>query len=290
METIKINELVETSTLSSDFLFVTQSQTGEQVTYKLQLSTLWDWIKNHNFDIDLSKLIAKNAISIEKNVSTNEAVFKFAPPSFAAGTQYFKGDFIIDNLKFYRCIKDHTSTTEIELDKWEKIGGGYGYENSDLPIATQFDLGTIKVDGKTLKIDEFGTCSAKIDINADSAIIIVDVPASNWGSTKPYIQSVSIPGLKESHCSFIDIYIGENNDDITQLLENYNCISKADSLDGELKLQCNTSKPKIDLRLKVKISGDVNSTTFVSKQEFEELKNLIGTMNNLLEERIYGGI
>lgn len=128
-------------------------------------------------------------------------------------------------------------------------------------------------------------------VNVDANVVVIDMvlQADEWeGESAPYTQTIQNVNLKNEMYPIIDISLSEDSSNWTNELEQYSYLTRAVCHNGSITFYCIENKPTSDISLKLRINGDVNSESFVTKQEFNEFKAMVGNMNALLETTLGG--
>lgn len=127
-----------------------------------------------------------------------------------------------------------------------------------------------------------------VNVEANTVVITMNLLAENWSDTAPFVQTINNEVITAGMYPWIDIALPDDETNWTELLEAYNCLTRAVAANGSINFYCIENKPEIDFSVKVRINGDVNANSFVTKAEFNEYKELIGKANNLLENTLGG--
>lgn len=127
-----------------------------------------------------------------------------------------------------------------------------------------------------------------VNVDANTVVIILEVPVDGWSNSTPYTQTVLNNNLTATMYPIVDISYSEDSDNWTKELAGYGCITRVVIENGAATFYCAEDKPKDNFSVKLRINGDVNADSFVTKQEFNEFKQMIGEVNELLEETLGG--
>ena len=86
-------------------------------------------------------------------------------------------------------------------------------------------------------------------INATKTATLV---ASNWSSSAPYTQTVSVSGVLVSDDPFVDVYL-EGISDGTAIIEAWSTVGRVSTTDGSITAYCYEEKPTIDIPIILKV-------------------------------------
>lgn len=103
--------------------------------------------------------------------------------------------------------------------------------------------------------DEFyAVCKNKSFLQLNR-IFEVNVPASGWSDSAPYVQTVSVEGMSQYFYSSYAPNITEemSSDDEDDIKKACGYISTFTTLDDAIKLTCKKKKPEVDIPLMVKV-------------------------------------
>lgn len=91
------------------------------------------------------------------------------------------------------------------------------------------------------------------EIEQINSIKDITVPASGWTSRIPYMQTISVPGIKEGRPIISQHYIGAvNTDSINRQDEAAACVEIIDVQDGKIVLYCYNERPESDFGISIK--------------------------------------
>ena len=129
-----------------------------------------------------------------------------------------------------------------------------------------------------------------VNVEADMVVIDITLSAENWSESAPYSQTVEDSALKANMYPFVDIAFSNDNTQWGNELTQYSYITRCVCNTGSITFYCKDTKPTEDINLKVRLNGDVNASSFVTQDEFDDLKSSIGDLNTALENILAGGI
>ena len=125
-----------------------------------------------------------------------------------------------------------------------------------------------------------------VNVEANTIVIYVTLDPTEWSSEAPYTQTINNAAFKDYVAPIIDLDFDEDSSNWQSQLDDFSFITKADCTNGAMTFYCLASAPQNEVALKIRINGDVNASSFVTKTEFNELKAMIGEANTELENLI----
>ena len=185
-------------------------------------------------------------------------------------------------------------TIAIDSDGYWRINGELG-EN---PTKAQGEKGN---DGITPHIDETTkhwyigesdtgvAAEGKVEINTDCVVLYATLLADGWSDTAPYTQTVAVTSMSADNVAIVDISLSDDNSLWEAEETAYSNLTKVETADGSITAICLKSKPASDFTIKMKIAGDISGINVVTQSEFDELKSLVVSANNVLAS-VTGGI
>ena len=122
----------------------------------------------------------------------------------------------------------------------------------------------------------------KVEINTDCVVLYATLLADGWSNTAPYTQTVAITSISSNNVPVIDISLSDDNSLWEAEETAYSNLTKIETADGSITATCLKSKPASDFTIKMKIAGDISGVNVVTQSEFDELKSLVVSANDVL--------
>lgn len=154
------------------------------------------------------------------------------------------------------------ASTLIESGRFVVIQGTETDGTATDPALTQSDLltGEATFDQMAMwRIPVSGTTiSAPVKLFSISNVATTDsykttLPASGWGGSAPYTQTITVNGLLEADEPFVDVYL-EGVADGTAILEAWGCVGRLSvSADNKVTAYCYEEKPGVDIPIILKV-------------------------------------
>ena len=227
--------------------------------------------------------------------------------SYKTGKYYEAGSIVLYEGRLYRKLEDGTPSGWIE-NQWQCISNGdfanvyikYSHtipsSNSDLTDIPDEYMGIYVGSSRTqpTSYNQYTWYKIKgengyVNVDANVVVISITLPATDWtGESAPYSQTVQNNNLTSDMYPIMDIAYSNNSEDWESETLQYSYITRAVCHNGSITFYCGTTKPTEDISLKLRINGDVNAESFVTKQEFNEFKTMVGNINDLLETTLGG--
>ena len=107
-----------------------------------------------------------------------------------------------------------------------------------------------------------------VNVEANSVVVQATLLASAWSSAAPYTLTINNNVFTADKYPIIDIVLSNNSADWDQEKEDFGCIDKAVCDNGSITFYCGAAKPEHNFTVKIRINGDVNEESFVSKSTF----------------------
>ena len=79
------------------------------------------------------------------------------------------------------------------------------------------------------------------------------LPMSGWSATKPYRQTVAVPGIQSGDTPLADVALGATAQLAAAQLAAYMCIGRIDAGNGTLEATCYSALPDADIPLQLKV-------------------------------------
>lgn len=104
----------------------------------------------------------------------------------------------------------------------------------------------------TLAGDAAGNLLALIQQRAPVQLSAL-LPMSGWSATKPYRQTVAVPGIQSGDTPLADVALGATAQLAAAQLAAYMCIGRIDAGNGTLEATCYSALPDADIPLQLKV-------------------------------------
>lgn len=137
------------------------------------------------------------------------------------------------------------------------------------------------------EVDTGVLAEGKINVNADCAVLYAILLADNWSETKPFSQTVILSNITSANMPIVDLQLSDDTSLWDDEESAYSNLIKVETNNGSITAY-SRSKPQINFKIKMRISGDVTSETFVTKSEFNTLLELVDSANTTLENTLNG--
>ena len=198
-------------------------------------------------------------------------------------------------------VNPTANVTQTESGCTITITDASGTTTADLTNGVDGTDGTDGVDGITPHIDETTkhwyigendtgvTAEGKVEINTDCVVLYANLLADGWSDTAPYTQTVAVTSISADNVAVVDISLSDDNSLWEAEETAYSNLTKIETADGSITAICLKSKPASDFTIKMKVAGDISGINVVTQSEFDELKSLVVSANNVLAS-VTGGI
>ena len=226
---------------------------------------------------------------------------------YKTGKYYEAGSIVLYEGRLYRKLEDGTPSGWAE-NQWQCISNGdfanvyikYSHtvpsSNNDLKNIPDEYMGIYVGSSRTqpTNYDQYTWYKIKgengyVNVDANVVVISMTLLVDDWeGESAPYSQTKQNINLTADMYPIMDIAYSNNSEDWADEKLQYSYITRAVCNNGSITFYCGETKPERDINLKLRINGDVNAESFVTKQEFNEFKTMVGNMNTLLETTLGG--
>lgn len=137
---------------------------------------------------------------------------------------------------------------------------------------------------------QFKGADGTINVEANTVVIYATLLATDWEDTSgaaPYTQTITDSALLATMAPIVDVNLSNNSSTWEDEKANFGLISKAECDNGSITFYC-LEAPNADINVKIRLQGDVNANSFVTKAEFNALKAEIETANSALQSILEG--
>lgn len=133
---------------------------------------------------------------------------------------------------------------------------------------------------------------AQVNVECNTVVKYITIETSDWVGSQPAIATFNDADYKDNMAPIIDINFGDDSSTWQQEIDNFSNITRVICNNGSIVFYCLSTIPVQDIHIKVRITGDVNSDSFIPRYEFNQLKNtienILGGLNANLENALAG--
>ncbi|MFR3649661.1 MAG: hypothetical protein ACLTXE_21665 [Enterocloster aldenensis] len=92
------------------------------------------------------------------------------------------------------------------------------------------------------------------DIGILKGEVKVNIPVSGWNASAPYVQTISIPGMRGTYSPTPGMLYPDamTEEQKTQIDKSSNMITKLETIDGGIRVTCKFRKPTADMIISLK--------------------------------------
>lgn len=150
-------------------------------------------------------------------------------------------------------LLNNIATGEGDIDKFQVVSDMDKYlyyiaKNGGCGKPTEINWGDIK--GNIVNQTDLGN---ELDSKASTTNYTATLSVSDWTSSAPYTQTVSVDGILLSDTPISDVTLSTDTNTAIAQMEAWSCISNIVTSNGSITAVCFEEKPTIDIPIKLKV-------------------------------------